>query len=335
MSQAKLRHGFNGFHCERLQQDLPLSLGLDSSAILHGVGPLPESWLVQALDQLLMMAPQLSGIALPYHEWRHEPQAQTLFILAQSDYLARETFYQLPLWLTDASGSSQSSGDHHTDDRHTDDHQTFYDAERHLWLPVRPARPEGEVYRRYDPQIKHWLSFRLPDVSQDAEQFTRWMNTPRVSAFWEMSGSQQEQEAYLLRQLDSRYCYPLLGCFDDQPFGYFEVYWAAEDRIGRHYRWQPFDRGLHMLVGEEQWRGAQYIRSWLRGLTHYLYLDEARTTRIVAEPRCDNQRLFRHLPAAGYHTIKEFEFPHKRSRLIMNQRNDFFRQFTGIREEGV
>ncbi len=51
----------------------------------------------------------------------------------------------------------------------------------------------------------------------------------------------------------------LSGCFDDQPFGYFELYWAAEDRIGRHYRWQPFDRGLHMLVGEENWRGAQYI----------------------------------------------------------------------------
>jgi hypothetical protein len=35
-----------------------------------------------------------------------------------------------------------------------------------------------------------------------------------------------------------------------------------------------------MLVGEENWRGAQYIRSWLRGLSHYLYLDEPRTARM-------------------------------------------------------
>ena len=49
------------------------------------------------------------------------------------------------------------------------------------------------------------------------------------------------------------------------------------------------------------------------------------TTRVVAEPRADNQRLFRHLPTAGYHTVKEFDFPHKRSRLIMNQRDEFFR----------
>jgi acetyl CoA:N6-hydroxylysine acetyl transferase len=150
------------------------------------------------------------------------------------------------------------------------------------------------------------------------------MNNPRVNAFWEMAGPQAEQESYLRRQLDSTYCYPVIGYFDDQPFGYFELYWAAEDRIGRHYRWQPFDRGLHMLVGEENWRGAQYIRSWLRGLSHYLYLDEPRTARIVAEPRFDNQRLFRHLASAGFETIKEFDFPHKRSRLIMSQRHRFF-----------
>jgi acetyl CoA:N6-hydroxylysine acetyl transferase len=164
----------------------------------------------------------------------------------------------------------------------------------------------------------------VADVALDGERFTRWMNNPRVNAFWEMAGPQAEQENYLRRQLDSTYCYPVIGCFDDQPFGYFELYWAPEDRIGRHYRWQPFDRGLHMLVGEENWRGAQYIRSWLRGLSHYLYLDEPRTTRIVAEPRFDNQRLFRHLASAGFDTVKEFDFPHKRSRLIMSQRHRFF-----------
>ncbi|MEQ2026892.1 GNAT family N-acetyltransferase [Xenorhabdus szentirmaii] len=326
MPQANLVHSLGGFRCEILEKELPISLGLDGSAILHFLNPIPDGWLAQALDQLLTMAPQISGVSLPYHEWNNEPQALALFNLAQGDYLARESFYQLPVWLV---GSPRPS----IDQVNTSD-QMHYETERQLWLPVRPSRPEGEVYRRYDPEIKHWLSFRLPDLSQDVEQFTHWMNTPRVNAFWEMAGPQEQQKEYLQRQLEANYCYPLLGCFDDQPFGYFEVYWAPEDRIGRHYRWQPFDRGLHMLVGEEQWRGAQYIRSWLRGLTHYLYLDEPKTTRIVAEPRFDNQRLFRHLPTAGYKTIKEFDFPHKRSRLIMNQRHDFFGREM-LRGEGV
>ncbi|WP_072550925.1 GNAT family N-acetyltransferase [Candidatus Fukatsuia symbiotica] len=312
MQQAKLIYAVGGLRCETQGKKLSLSLGLDGSAILHYPGPLTQGWLVQALDQLLVAAPQLTGIVLPHAEWHEEPQAKALFTLASSDYLAREVFYQLPLWLMTKRNSASS--------------KMQYNAECELWSPKRPARPVGEVYRRFDPQTQHTLSFRLPEVAQDVEQFTRWMNLARVDAFWKMSGPLDMQAVYLQRQLDSSYCYPLLGCFDDQPFGYFEVYWAPEDRIGRHYRWQPFDRGLHMLVGEENWRGARYIRSWLRGLTHYLYLDEPRTHRVVAEPHVDNQQLFRHLPTAGYQTIKEFDFPHKRSRLVMNQRWNFFQE---------
>ncbi|HCA4548831.1 TPA: N(6)-hydroxylysine O-acetyltransferase, partial [Escherichia coli] len=149
-------------------------------------------------------------------------------------------------------------------------------------------RPQGEVYRRYDPRIRRMLSFRIADPVSDAERFTRWMNDPRVEYFWEQSGSLEVQIAYLERQLTSKHAFPLIGCFDDRPFSYFEIYWAAEDRIGRHYSWQPFDRGLHLLVGEQQWRGAHYVQSWLRGVTHYLLLNEPRTQRTVLEPRTDN-----------------------------------------------
>lgn len=310
MPHASIVHDGYGFRCTQIGASLPLALGLDASAVLQRLSPLPDRWLVDALDQLFVAAPQLAGITLPWADWRDEPQAQQLFNLVQSDYLARQAFWQLPLWLR--GERPHASG------------QMQYDETRRLYSPQRPARPQGEVYRRYDPQVKRTLSFRLADITQDAQRFTRWMNTPRVNAFWEMAAPQAEQEEYLHRQLDSAYCYPLIGCFDDEPFGYFEIYWAPEDRIGRHYRWQPFDRGLHMLVGEEQWRGAPYIRSWLRGLSHYLWLDEPRTTRIVAEPRFDNQRLFRHLPVAGYEMVKEFDFPHKRSRLVMCQRHRFF-----------
>ncbi len=308
--EAHIVHDGYGFRCATLNLALPLTLGLDGSAVLHHPGALPEAWLTAALDQLFVAAPALKGITLPWAQWRDEPQAQALFDAVQCDYLARDTFWQLPLWLRGERIAARTG--------------IQFDETRQLAFPARPPRPEGEVYRRYDPQIKRTLSFRVADVALDAERFTRWMNAPRVNAFWEMAGPQAEQEKYLRKQLDATYCYPLIGCFDDEPFGYFEIYWAAEDRIGRHYRWQPFDRGLHMLVGEEQWRGAQYIRSWLRGLSHYLWLDEPRTQRLVAEPRFDNQRLFRHLPVAGFETVKEFDFPHKRSRLVMSQRSRFF-----------
>lgn len=167
MPVAKIVHATSGFRCELLGKNLSLSLGLDGSAALHYPGSLPAGWLIQALDQLLIAAPQLSGIALPYAEWREELQALALFAQACGDYLARETFYQLPLWLI---AERQTAGG-----------QMQYDAERELWFPQRPARPSGEVYRRYDPQIKRSLSFRLPEVERDAEQFTRWMNSPALT----------------------------------------------------------------------------------------------------------------------------------------------------------
>ncbi|STN24820.1 aerobactin siderophore biosynthesis protein, N(6)-hydroxylysine acetylase [Escherichia coli] len=107
-----------------------------------------------------------------------------------------------------------------------------FDAEREIYFPQRPPRPQGEVYRRYDPRIRRMLSFRIADPVSDAERFTRWMNDPRVEYFWEQSGSLEVQIAYLERQLTSKHAFPLIGCFDDRPFSYFEIYWAAEDRIG-------------------------------------------------------------------------------------------------------
>ncbi len=307
---AHIIHQHAGFYCRQTHSPLPLTLGFDGSAILQRLTSLPAHWLVSALDQLLIAAPTLTGIALPWQQWQDEPQAQQLYQHLHCDYVSRQQFWQLPLWRVARHTESPSSAE--------------FDPSSNLFIPTRPKAPQGEVYRRYDPRIKKTLSFRVADPALDAELFTRWMNEPRVNAFWEMRGPLAQQHAYLQQLLDKKGIYPLIGCFDDLPFGYFEVYWAAEDRIGRHYRWQPYDRGMHLLVGEQQFRGAHYVSSWLRGLSHYLWLDERRTQRLVAEPRFDNARLFRHLPDAGFETVKQFDFPHKRSRLITLHRQHFF-----------
>lgn len=310
MSQATIVHGGRGLRCEKLDQALSLGWGQDNSAVLHYPGEITAGWLRDALDQMFIAAPELAAIVLPYAQWREEPQALAIFDALKSDVVHREAFWQLPLWLS-------------TPRRNAVDEMVF-DAEREIYYPLRPARPEGEVYRRYDPRVHRTLSFRVANPQLDAERFTGWMNDPRVDFFWEQSGPLAVQTAYLERQLTGKHAFPLIGCFDDEPFGYFEIYWAPEDRIGRHYAWQAFDRGLHLLVGEQRWRGAHFVQSWLRGLNHYLLLDEPRTRRLVLEPRADNQRLFRHLEPAGFATVKEFDFPHKRSRLVMADRHGFF-----------
>lgn len=186
--------------------------------------------------------------------------------------------------------------------------------------PQRPAKPQGEVYRRFDPQLGAWISLRTLDIELDLERFNRWQNTPRVLAFWDEGGSLEDHRQYLEKLADDPHTLTLIGCFDDQPFAYFEAYWAKEDRIAPFYDAGDYDRGIHMLVGEQAHRGPHKVASWLSALTDYLLQDDPRTRRIVAEPRADNAKMIGYMQSQGYKRIKEFDFPHKRAALMVLER---------------
>ena len=186
--------------------------------------------------------------------------------------------------------------------------------------PQRPAKPQGEVYRRFDPQLGAWISLRMLDIELDLERFNRWQNTPRVLAFWDEGGSLDDHRQYLEKLANDPHTLTLIGCFDDQPFAYFEAYWAKEDRIAPFYDAGDYDRGIHMLVGEQAHRGPHKVASWLSALTDYLLQDDPRTRRIVAEPRADNAKMIGYMQSQGYKRIKEFDFPHKRAALMVLER---------------
>lgn len=186
--------------------------------------------------------------------------------------------------------------------------------------PQRPAKPQGEVYRRFDPQLGAWISLRTLDIELDLERFNRWQNTPRVLAFWDEGGSLDDHRQYLEKLADDPHTLTLIGCFDDQPFAYFEAYWAKEDRIAPFYDAGDYDRGIHTLVGEQAHRGPHKVASWLSALIDYLLQDDPRTRRIVAEPRADNDKMIGYMQAQGYARIKEFDFPHKRAALMVLER---------------
>lgn len=190
--------------------------------------------------------------------------------------------------------------------------------------PRRPAALPGTLYSRFIPWLGQTLSLELADPQRDLHAFNRWMNDPRVSLFWEEEGSLEQHRAYLQKQLDDPHTLPVIGRFDNQAFGYFEVYWAKEDRIAPFYDAHDYDRGLHLLVGEEAFRGKHFYTAWFSSICHYLFLDDPRTQRIVCEPRHDNQRQIANFDRSGFAKIKHFDFPHKRALLVMLSRERFF-----------
>jgi acetyl CoA:N6-hydroxylysine acetyl transferase len=222
----------------------------------------------------------------------------------------RTQFWQLPQpWLEQALGGVYPQ------------QMQFTEGKRH---PRRAPKPRGEVYRRFDARLGAWVSLRTLDIDTDLERFNRWQNNPRVLNFWQEGGSLEQHREYLRKLQADPHSLTLIGCFDDQPFAYFEAYWAKEDRIAPYYAADDYDRGIHMLVGEEHHRGPHKVASWLSALVHYLFLDDPRTQRVVAEPRADNRKMIGYMHDQCFHCEKEFDFPHKRAALMVLGRERFF-----------
>jgi acetyl CoA:N6-hydroxylysine acetyl transferase len=190
--------------------------------------------------------------------------------------------------------------------------------------PQRPVKPEGLVYERFIPWLGKTVSFRALDPERDLHLFHRWMNDPRVDAFWSEAGSVEKHRDYLSKLKADPHMLCLIGCFGGEPFGYFEIYWAKENRIAPFYDVDDYDRGWHVAVGEDAYRGRAFISAWLPSLMHYMFLDDCRTQRIVGEPAAIHHRQIRNLERSGFARIKNFDFPHKRATLVMLMRERFF-----------
>ena len=133
----------------------------------------------------------------------------------------------------------------------------------------------------------------------DIDLLHKWMNDPRVAYSWGEDGERSHQKAFLEMGLSSRHSFPVIGCFDGKPFAFFEIYWVKEDRLAAQLGGQcgDWDRGLHVLVGEQEFRGQHRVKVWLSALIHYCWLADLRTEVVMMEPRVDNEK---YVPSTVY-----------------------------------
>ena len=193
--------------------------------------------------------------------------------------------------------------------------------------PIRPAQPEGVFFQRYVYPLQRVISLRCADVKHDTAIFSHWHNKPNVARMWELAGDLSTHKDYLTKQTNDNHSMAVIGYFDDVPFGYFEVYWAPEDRLGPYYDCDDYDRGVHMLVGNELFLGHKNFFNWSRAVMHAIFMDEQATLNVMGEPRADNLHVARITKNIGMKKLKEFDFPHKRSALMCCDRTSFFNSF--------
>lgn len=193
--------------------------------------------------------------------------------------------------------------------------------------PIRPLHPPQSqlLYERYIPRFSQTFSLKVVDLEKNLSEFNQWHNSDRVNAFWGNRGTIEEHRRSLTTSLaDDPHVLPVIGYFDETAFAYFELYYAAEDHIAPYADAAPYDRGFHALVGHNAFRGPDRVEVWISSVTQYLFLADARTQRVMLEPRVDNDKFLGYLQRVGYVIEKEFDFPHKRAALVSITREKFF-----------
>jgi hypothetical protein len=200
---------------------------------------------------------------------------------------------------------------------------------QHPMRPKPPH--QGEVfYVRYVPSVQQYLSFRVPflpssrsqgsfsntpsistirqqfqNMSSDLGTLQKWMKGPGTNTGWSETclppdqadqgvcsrPYQMDEEEFLRAHLRSRHSFPAIGCWNGKPFGYFQIYWVKESRLGRlRGDVDNYDRGIHSLFGEPDLFDPCRRSIWLSSLVHYCWLADIRTRAVMMELKMDHER---------------------------------------------
>ena len=298
-----------------LRLDRPVSIALEGTRLTLDDGPRRlEAKVIQGERTLELQMPDdglaLADYALDYL-FSHLTEASKAVVVSSERrfQISRHEYFQdSEVWTARSSDTAEA--------------WTETKGVRH---PLRPRPPAGEHYRRYVPATGTTLSFRTVDPARDLDLFHKWHNQPFVYELWDLNRSKEELAAYLEAGLKDPHQIPMILEVDREPVGYFEVYWATEDRLGPYYENHPYDRGFHFLIGEKRFLGRANTAAAIASVMHFIFLDDPRTRTVVAEPRYDNHKVLKYVQIVpGWRIEKEFDFPHKRAALLMAPREEFF-----------
>lgn len=96
--------------------------------------------------------------------------------------------------------------------------------------PLRPPKPPpgALLYRRYCPHLKQMYELNYIDVDNKdhVQAFHRWHNSERVNKAWGEAGSLETHTEYIKKQMDDPHCWPVLGSWDGDLMGYYELTWV-------------------------------------------------------------------------------------------------------------
>jgi RimJ/RimL family protein N-acetyltransferase len=180
------------------------------------------------------------------------------------------------------------------------------------------AHPLPGPIRLPDPWRR--AEWRRLDPDADLDVLYGWMHAPHVAPYWELNVPAAELAGYLRTASRDPHRDALLGVLDGEPASYWEAYWAEQDRLATFCPIEPYDQGVHLLIGPVGLTGRGLGRHLLAEVARWQFQREPRTRRLLAEPDARNGRSIRLFERCGFRREAELVLPEKRAVLMVAHR---------------
>lgn len=179
-------------------------------------------------------------------------------------------------------------------------------------------------FRTFDRSIQKTISFRRVTPERDLGRLHAWLGSTHVKPYWQLDQPLPAFRDSLAAKLDDNHLTPYVGCLDHVSMSYWECYWTAEDDLANHYDAEANDRGIHLLIGPNEYLGEGYAVPLMRAVVAMLFRHPA-TDRVVAEPDARNDRAIRVFERCGFEPQMEFYFEEaeKDALLVVCNRDEF------------
>jgi acetyl CoA:N6-hydroxylysine acetyl transferase len=185
-------------------------------------------------------------------------------------------------------------------------------------VPPVPAVPPPVAL----PAPWRTAEWRPMDPDADLDVLYGWMHQPHVAPYWELDVPRPRLAGFLRRAATDDHQDALLGTLDGRPASYWETYWAERDRLATFYPTEPYDQGVHLLIGPPELIGRGLGPLLLAAVAAWQFAREPRTRRLLAEPDARNERSVRLFERCGFRREAELRLPEKRAYLMVAHRGD-------------
>ncbi|GGF32065.1 rhizobactin siderophore biosynthesis protein RhbD [Halobacillus andaensis] len=173
-----------------------------------------------------------------------------------------------------------------------------------------------------DRELKSEIAFRDFDMEKDFSRIYKWMHQPYVIPFWQLNLSKENLKSHMSEARIDPHQSLYIGSINGDPMSYWEAYWVQGDVVEKYYEADPFDQGIHLLIGEADYLGRGLALPLLRAMVDFQFKWK-QTKKVIAEPDHRNEKMIHVFEKCGFKKIKKIELPDKTALLMFCEREEF------------